>query len=52
MGRKNEFPELKAIGLYAADTVGNGMNSPPIAHLSFESILRSGCRKLPVQCTF
>lgn len=24
MGRKNEFPELKAIGLYAADTVGNG----------------------------
>ena len=25
MGRKNEFPELEAIGLYAADTVGNGM---------------------------
>lgn len=30
MGRKNEFPELKAIGLYAAETVGNGMNSNPL----------------------
>lgn len=30
MGRKNEFPELKAIGLYAADTVGNGMQSKPL----------------------
>ena len=30
MGRKNEFPELKAIGLYAADTVGNGTDSKPL----------------------
>lgn len=30
MGRKNEFAELKALGLYAADTVGNGLQSKPL----------------------
>ena len=36
MVRKNEFPELKAIGLYAADTVGNGteFHSLPLFPLS------------------
>lgn len=37
MGRKNEFPELKAIGLYAADTVGNGMNSNPLSLIPWNS---------------
>jgi len=28
MGRKHDFPELKAMNLYAADTTGNGMKMP------------------------
>lgn len=28
MGRKHDFPELKAMNLYAVDTTGNGTNSP------------------------
>jgi len=28
MARKHDFPELKAMNLYAVNTTGNGMNMP------------------------
>ena len=33
MAPKIEIPELKALGLYAADTAGNGIHAPAIETL-------------------
>lgn len=36
MARKNEIPQLKARGVYAADTIGNGTHTAPLLQLPMQ----------------